>query len=1040
MPSVDGIISGLNTTEVIEGLLAFQSQPIVRLEEKIAETTDKKTAITALSAKTISLQLKVNSLTTESAFNPISVSSSNSNILGASGNSSLSPGAYRFRVHQLAQSEQYVSSGFAETTSLVGAGTLAIETGNGFVDRQTELSLLNSGKGVRLGSIRITNTAGLTTTVDLSQVATINEVIDKINASGISVSARVATKDDSNSGKSLVLSDLAGGGGNLTVTDLTGGTTALDLGIRKTGVGNSLQGDSVLTVESSLALDVLNDGLGVQAKTGSDLSITQRNGTNFVVDLSDAKTLGDVVTTINGVAENTSVTASIANDRLVLTDSSTGGNFIVQNSGESKAATDLGIETVVGGVASGTITGSRILADFNSVLLKTLNGGSGVSSGSVEITARTGSSVTVDLSSATTLQEVIGLLNDATTGSASVGVTASIASNGTSIELRDTTAGTGSLSVTSSQTAIDLGLVGSITSDILTGTDLNPQYINENTKLSTLNGGRGVFAGKISITDSTGNNFEVNLENAKTINDVILNINSAASNQGAGEITASLNDRGDGIKLVSAGGTGAVTVAEVNGGTTARDLSFLQDATGDPPLTLDGSFQRNITITATDTLEDVAEKINDLGISVNASVISDGSFLNPSRLQITGTQTGAGNRVLLNTTGSTSLSFGRTSQARDAILFFGSSEGSSQPILVRSRTNKFTNVVDGLTLDAKDTSTSEVVVTATQDPSKIKEKIDAIVEEYNGLVDSIKELTRFDPELGIKGDLFGDSITRSIERILSSAINKRVGELPSGQNLASNVGIRFLSNGKLQFRGSDFDKLNDTDPEAVRRLFIQKKLLTETTQLKELDNGKGIKTTGLPQLSIKLRETNSDAFEVNLNGDLTIADVIRSIETASRTDPNDVNTERVDVTISTDGRSLVINDLSTGADTFKVSAANGSGAFAKLGFNKNVDTPGGGTITGSKLDLANDSGIALRIAEALESLLDTTDGSLVLRADFYQDEIDKTNDRIKQKREILAIREQTLKRQFSQLEVIMAKNQNAQARLQAALGSLGSFG
>lgn len=1040
MPSVDGIISGLNTTEVIEGLLAFQSQPIVRLEERVAATTEKKTAITALSAKTIALQLKVNSLTTESAFNPISVSSSNQNVLAATGSSSLAPGAYRFKVHQLAQSEQYVSSGFSESTSLVGAGTLSVETGNGFVDRQTELSLLNGGRGVRLGSIRVTNTAGLTTTVDLSQVATINEVIDKINSSGISVSARVATSDDSNAGQSFVLTDLAGGGGNLTVTDLTGGTTALDLGIRKTGSGASLQGDSVLVVESGLSLDVLNDNLGVQRRTGDDLSITARDGGSFVVDLSGAKTLGDVITSINTATGNDSVTASIVNDRLTLTDSSTGGNFIVQNNVDSRAATDLGIETAVGGVASGTITGERILADFNSVLLKTLNGGSGIRSGSIEVTARTGSSVTVDLSSATTLNEVLELLNDATTGSASVGVTASIASNGTSIELRDTTAGTGSLSVTSSDTATDLGLVASVTADTLTGTDLNPQYINLATKLSTLNGGRGVFAGKINITDSAGNSFEVNLESATTINDVILNINGRPDNTGAGQVTASLNSKGDGIQLVSAGGTGAIRVSEVSGGTTARDLNFLRDATGDPPLTLDGSFQYDVTLTATDTLDTVAEKINALGISVNASVINDGSFLNPSRLQITGTQTGAGNRVLLNTSGATTLSFGRTSQARDAILFFGSSEGSSQPILVRSRTNKFNDVVEGLSLDARDTSTSEVVVTATQDPSKIKEKIEAIVEEYNGLLDNIRELSRFDPELGVKGELFGDSITRTIERILSGAINRRVGELPAGQNLASNVGIRFLANGKLQFRASEFDKLNDANPEAVRQLFIQKRLLETSTLLADFGNGDGVDTTGLPQLSIKLRDTGSEAFEVDLNGDLTIQDVIRSIETASRTDPADVETERVSVSISTDGRSLVIDDLTTGDDSFNVSAANGSQAFAQLGLNQNVDTSGGGTITGTKVDLKNDSGVALRLAEALGDLLNTTDGSLVLRADFYQDQIEKTNDRIQQKKEILAIREQTLKRQFSQLEVIMARNQNAQARLQAALSSLGSFG
>jgi flagellar hook-associated protein 3 FlgL len=310
------------------------------------------------------------------------------------------------------------------------------------------------GQGIRRGAIRINDGVNPPVIVDLSNMVTVQDVIDKINADGpTGISAAIAAD-----GTSLEINS-AVGGANLTITELGSGTTAQDLGIfDNVGAGSVINGQDVdARLTSATPVTALAGGAGIDTISG--LNITNSAVANVgPIDLSSATTLGDILTLLN---------ASPIAIRADINDTGSGINIFNRLSGSQMSisenggttATDLGLRSLVGTTA---------LAD--------LNGGDGVHLAGAElaITDRTGTVHAVDISAATTIQDVINLITAGTAGA----VTATLAATGNGIELTDTTGGAGNLSVTEGVAndyfyAEELGLKKSIAGNVLTGDDVN---------------------------------------------------------------------------------------------------------------------------------------------------------------------------------------------------------------------------------------------------------------------------------------------------------------------------------------------------------------------------------------------------------------------------------------------------------------------------------------------------------------------------------------------------------------------------------------
>ena len=812
-----GLVSGIDFADLIERLVAIEARPKTIVQNNNLRLTQQQVAYQDINAKLLAHKASVTSLISASVFSSTTATSSDPTVLSAVSSNSATPGSYAFTVDRLVSTQQTISRGLADKdTTAVGAGTLTFEFGDARLDSRAQLASFNGGTGVQRGSVRLTDRSGASTVVDLSRALTVSDVIDQINvASDVNVTASAA-----NDG--LVIEDNTGSTATaLKVEDIGAGTTASDLGLTAASVGDTLTGDQVNILTGSTLLSSLNDGLGVRILSAqSDFQIDTQDGNSFNVDLAGATTLDDVISTIQ-TATGGAVTASVnpAATGLELLDTTVGAStFTITALNGSGAAADLGIEQSDGD-ADGIIDSGRLIAAIQSKLVKNVNGGGGATLGQIDINNRLGVGTIVDLTGSDSVREIIDTIN-----SAGAGVTASLNEAGNGLLLTDTTGSTASnLTVTdvTGSGAADLNIGQDVAADTIDSGNVQLRYLSETTQLSALNGGDGVARGKFIITDSDGDSATVDLTqgNETTINDVLSEINSRGLN-----INARINDNGDGI-LIEDLGAGIVKLAVgESGSSTAKDLGLPSEAAtaGDD---LVGTFERTVTVTATDTLEDVVNLISEASIGVSAVVINDGSATNPYRLSVTSKSSGAGGRFVFDEGG---LGLGQTMlvEGRDARVFFGSADPASALAIVSS-SNTLTDIVPGATIDLLGTSSAPVQVTINRDDSAITAGIETFVDSFNVVADTIDQYDFFDSETERRGVLLGDGTIGAITNALFRTVSTRNGDLAGQFNALTQLGITVRSGSRLQFDAAKFTAALQTSRDEVEQVFTLKETDTD---------------------------------------------------------------------------------------------------------------------------------------------------------------------------------------------------------------------
>ncbi len=1201
MPSVVGLASGLDTTSLIQQMIAIQQQPINLLRAQVTQKTAQQTEFGSLTSQILALKTKAGILGQSATFEAKKGVSSNESVLGIAVDTDAAEGSYTFTVGKLARTSQMLSGGFAASDTAIGKGNITFETGNGFVDRKTRVDALNGGTGIERGSFKLTDGDGNDAMIDVSAAATLQDILDAINTGGTKITASL-------SADGLVLTD-ASAAPSITVAALGGKTTAADLGlIGRSTLNGRLTGSRINLVAGATRLDDLNDGNGVRtsldAGTGAaanDLRFTLRDGTVFDVNLDSAAgvspaTIQDVLNAINNASGNGGkLTASISTDQQSLTmlDNTAGATaFAIAGLNSSNGYVDLGLRGVTPErTTDGTqnadgnrIVGKRILSALNSVLAKTLNGGvrqspsadtNGVTDGSIAITDRAGTATTVNLSSrvatttalaalstATSLtltsaegfaagnllrvtngtstvlrritsvnygtnvvsfdQELgvaIGLgsgayasnesLSDITNGIAGrTGdvVTGSFNAARNGLKLLDASGGTGLLRIreSGSTTAADLGLktadvsafnpdaagttttfvdaalaglgdsliglqvevtagpnsgysgkildfdssTNTVTLDTAAtaafdtgdtyritgvnaasydGRDTDPAYLTERSFLSSLNGGNGVFAGSIRITDRQGLAFTVDLSQSTDtrIYNVINDINGAASGAGSA-LVASLNATGDGILLTSASGSGTIKVEEVSGGTTAKDLGLLGSSS---TATLDGSFEKTLTVGASDTLETVRDAINAMGIPVTASIIMDGSPTAPYRLNLTGTRSGLAGKLVVDPQ-RLNISFQNVSEGEDAALLFGSGAGGGSPVLFTSDSNTVSNVVPGLTLTLKSASTTPVTATVTRDTEFIADQVNDFVTGFNDTITKVKADLHYDPEEESRGVLLGNQSARNLEFSLYSMVLQRVPQLPSSLNGLDKVGVKLGQDGTFTFDRAKFLDEVASDFKGVKKLFVSGADIATGTALSTLNRGDGVRIKGSNLHDFKILTRSGDEIKVSLSdatiGETTsIGGVISAINNATG------NGGKITASVSSDGSGITLVDTSVGTDNTVLSALNGSLALGDLGLQKSASYVSGSSSTTLKGNALNTGGIGGRMEDRLDFIGSDEHGILPSAKTNLDTQIEDLNEHILDLQARLDLIQKRLEDQFIQLEATLANLQSTASFLTA---------
>lgn len=594
---------------------------------------------------------------------------------------------------------------------------------------------------------------------------------------------------------------LSGSGGDELVVSIDEGfTTAND-------VVAALQADATLAAQYTFTAG--GDGTGV---VSSSDTATLSGGAAIAAPTEP--TIEDLLRVLND-ADPTRLSAQLSadGDSIVLNDlTGGGGSFVVADAGSSTLASDLGLAA---SVAADTVTGAKLLTGLRSISLSRLAGGAGISGlTSLDIQTRNGTTTAVDVSTASSLQDVINAINDS-----AANVEAGFNDAGTGLSLRDLSGGSlNDFSVSSADTtAADLGLATSTTDTLIQGDDLQLQFVDMATRLDRLNLGKGVDDGAFQITDSDGQTGTVNLASlsARTVGDVV----DAINDLGLG-VAARINDSGDGVLLTdTANGSGTLAVTDLASGTAAADLGIAGSATnqligGQVTSAIDGAQVDVIRIDSSDTLATLAEKIRTEARFATAASIAgaDGT----STLQLMSSSGGRVGRVAVKA-GGVDLSLNETIKGQDAKILVGDPNTASGTILT-SADGVFDSAIDGVSLTVKSLSDDPVTVDITDDPGAVTSAVQSLVDQYNNLVTKLDELTFFDEAKQTTGLLFGSTEALRIETGFSKLFSGRVtgaGEIRSLERL----GLSMNEKGKLDYSKSTLQDQLETNGEAVSTFF-----------------------------------------------------------------------------------------------------------------------------------------------------------------------------------------------------------------------------
>ncbi|MEO0513188.1 MAG: flagellar filament capping protein FliD [Planctomycetota bacterium] len=840
-----GIFSGIDTGSLIQQLIALESRPRDLAAQRVVTLSTQQAAFLSLNAGMNALENVANGFRTSGVFESATATSSNNEVLTATANNAALPGNLSLIVDRLVSTQQQLSSGFIDRDQTpVGATSFTFESAQARLDQDVALADLNGGSGVRRGEINLT-VDGVTTKVDLSRTSSVGEVVDALNDAGTSIVASVVDG-------SIVLDGT--GSENYSVSDVQGGFTAADLGLNgksATG-GGRVSGDSVFFATAETSLAQLNDGAGVDRSdsagsgafdfsfsidTGSGPQTVNINlgeivvssddgngGTTTTVQQEAAQDLGDVIAIVNTSLTDagfSDVSVGLSADGTGLDISNASGYSVEINDRTSggittTTATDLGLATA--STTSTTISGSRIFGGLNTVLLSSLNGGSGLSGdGQLQVTDRSGTSKTIDVSAASTLSAVVDLINQ----DSDLSITASINSRGTGLLLTDTSGSTSSnlivVGTNGSDTAASLGIstgTSGVASNQVDGSDLEKRYVTRLTQLSSLNSGSGVGTGTFVITDASGVSESITIgSGVTTIGGIIDAINDAEL-----EVIARLNDTGDGIIVEDdgSGGSGAITI-EDSSGTVATNLNLAGTSTASGSgAFLDGSQEVTIEFDATDTLDDIVEKINAPGRFASATVLNTGNGAAPFRLSLNARDPGSEGEFLIDTNGF-NLGLTTLSEGRDARVFFGSSNPADGLVLTSS-TNSLSGVLPGVSIDLLTASDEVVELTVARDIDAIVGEVGGLFDAVNRVLDDIDVQTAFDADTGARGALLGDSTLLSLQRELVRSVQGEPQNISGQFQSLLDVGVSIGDGGRVEFDEEKFRSAYAQDPGAVERL------------------------------------------------------------------------------------------------------------------------------------------------------------------------------------------------------------------------------
>jgi flagellar hook-associated protein 2 len=322
------------------------------------------------------------------------------------------------------------------------------------------------------------------------------------------------------------------------------------------------------------------------------------------------------------------------------------------------------------------------------------------------------------------------------------------------------------------------------------------------------------------------------------------------------------------------------TSATLGSGSLSIQLGTWDSSTTPPGFTnKSGSSAVSVTISATDTLDDIRTKINNSGSGVNATIVNDASG---ARLVLQSANTGESNGFKVtatdadggNTDGSgvSALAYDPSTGTTGTTLkqAAGNAKATINGVEVSSATNTLNDVMTGISLTLGKVTTSDVNIVVAQDTASISKAINDFATSYTSLANLVRDYTKYDSGTKVAGTLQGDTTAVNLQQQFRSILRSNGGGSSTFGNLSS-VGLEMSTTGTLTVNSTKLNSaLNNTAE--LKKLFnytasgstgsdgIATQLRTLADQVTGTDGLLSARTTGLNS-TLKTNQSQQDKLE-----------------------------------------------------------------------------------------------------------------------------------------------------------------------------------
>lgn len=309
----------------------------------------------------------------------------------------------------------------------------------------------------------------------------------------------------------------------------------------------------------------------------------------------------------------------------------------------------------------------------------------------------------------------------------------------------------------------------------------------------------------------------------------------------------------------------------VGAGTLTLQLGRWTNTPATPTFTAGSAAAVDITVDADDTLTDIAKKINDGGMGVTATVLTDASG---ERLLLRSKETGeaTGFRMQVVESGGAGLSSltfdpqnsAGVGMAANTIQYAKNTQATLNGIALSSTNNVFEGAIAGLRITVAEVTTQPTEVSVRLDTAAMRKSVQDFVAAYNAINDLLGVATKYDSETKTAGILQGDSSALGLQNMFRNmVISAKSGE--GTYKRLSDIGIEMQRGGKLTINET---KLTEAlkDPAALRDLMVGTngdgvavKMRNVTTSMLSID---GLMNNKSEALSAAVKRNNTEQDRV----------------------------------------------------------------------------------------------------------------------------------------------------------------------------------